>query len=100
MWGFWDQPHWRPEAAIANGELVFPNKAGIAYQNIYHNVMQTHITIEPERISARADGNLEAIFKFRAHRGEYEMAAFDEDGARINLETEKIAVSEDQVFQF
>jgi endo-1,4-beta-xylanase len=31
MWGFWDQAHWRPDAAIANGDNLQLNKAGEAY---------------------------------------------------------------------
>ena len=38
MWGFWDSAHWRPQAAIAEGEDVTPNKAGEAYIRLIHEV--------------------------------------------------------------
>ena len=31
MWGFWDKAHWRPDAAIINGDNWQINKAGEAY---------------------------------------------------------------------
>jgi endo-1,4-beta-xylanase len=31
MWGFWDQAHWRPDAAIVQGNNFQLNKAGEAY---------------------------------------------------------------------
>jgi len=36
MWGFWDSAHWRPQAAIAEGESVTPNEAGEAYIRLLH----------------------------------------------------------------
>ena len=41
MWGFWDSAHWRPQAAIAEGESVTPNEAGEAYIRLLHEVMLT-----------------------------------------------------------
>ena len=41
MWGFWDSAHWRPQAAIAEGDAVTPNQAGEAYIRLLHEVMQT-----------------------------------------------------------
>ena len=38
MWGFWDSAHWRPQAAIAEGEDVTPNEAGEAYIRLIHEV--------------------------------------------------------------
>ena len=31
MWGFWDQAHWKPEAALVNGDNFVVNRAGAAY---------------------------------------------------------------------
>ena len=31
MWGFWDKAHWKPDAAIVNGDDFVVNKAGEAY---------------------------------------------------------------------
>ena len=39
MWGFWDSAHWRPQAAIAEGDAVTPNQAGQAYIRLMHEVM-------------------------------------------------------------
>ena len=39
MWGFWDSAHWRPQAAIAEGDVVTPNQAGEAYIRLMHEVM-------------------------------------------------------------
>ena len=39
MWGFWDSSHWRPQAAIAEGDAVSPNQAGEAYIRLLHEVM-------------------------------------------------------------
>ena len=38
MWGFWDSAHWRPQAAIAEGDNVTPNEAGEAYIRLMHKV--------------------------------------------------------------
>ena len=40
MWGFWDQEHWRPNAAIANGDDVTPNAAGAAYIKLFHETLR------------------------------------------------------------
>lgn len=78
MWGYWDQEHWRPEAAIATSPAVVPNKAGQAYQNIYHNFFRTNMVVENE---AKTDDALE--FNFRAFRGEYELSIIDENGGVV-----------------
>ena len=31
MWGFWDKAHWKPNAAIVNGDDFVINKAGETY---------------------------------------------------------------------
>ena len=35
MWGFWDKAHWKPDAAIVNGDDFIVNKAGEAYIRYY-----------------------------------------------------------------
>ena len=77
MWGFWDGRHWRPAAAIANGPDVTPNAAGLAYMNLYHNTLQTHIA--SDFIETRQDFD----FNFRAFRGDYEVKLVDEFGRSI-----------------
>ena len=39
MWGFWDSAHWRPQAAITQGDDVTPNEAGEAYMRLMHEVI-------------------------------------------------------------
>jgi endo-1,4-beta-xylanase len=43
MWGFWDQAHWRPNAAIVNGDNLVPNAAGAAYIKLYHETFRFNI---------------------------------------------------------
>ena len=31
MWGFWNKAHWKPDAAIVDGDDLVPNLAGEAY---------------------------------------------------------------------
>ena len=31
MWGFWDKAHWKPDAALVNGDDFVVNKAGETY---------------------------------------------------------------------
>jgi hypothetical protein len=40
MWGFWDKSHWRPNAAIVNGDNLVPNAAGAAYIKLYHETFR------------------------------------------------------------
>ena len=40
MWGFWDREHWCPNAAIANGDNVTPNVAGLAYMNLFQETFR------------------------------------------------------------
>ena len=75
MWGFWEQAHWRPEAAIAYGPAVIPNKAGDAYRNIYYNTFRTNI--EVENVAKSGD---ELEFNFRAFKGVYDFNLVDAQG--------------------
>jgi endo-1,4-beta-xylanase len=40
MWGFWDKAHWRPNAAIVNGDNFELNAAGAAYIKLYHETFR------------------------------------------------------------
>jgi len=40
MWGFWDKAHWRPNAAIVNGDNLTPNAAGAAYIKLFHETLR------------------------------------------------------------
>jgi hypothetical protein len=44
MWGFWDKAHWRPNAAIVNGDNLTPNAAGAAYIKLFHETLRFFIT--------------------------------------------------------
>ena len=47
MWGFWDQAHWRPQAAIVNGDQLTPNSAGEAYLRLMHQVQSSSLSPPP-----------------------------------------------------
>jgi hypothetical protein len=40
MWGFWDKAHWRPTAAIVNGDNLTPNAAGAAYIKLFQETLR------------------------------------------------------------
>ena len=80
QWGFWDQRHWLPCAAIATGEEVYPNEAGVAYQNIYHEFIRTKIMIEPVSLLKE-----KVAFEFRGFKGTYEVALVDESGNDVRI---------------
>ncbi|KAK6194979.1 hypothetical protein SNE40_000501 [Patella caerulea] len=42
FWGFWDQRHWRPQAALANGNNVTPNEAGKRVQQLLKHTWRTN----------------------------------------------------------
>ncbi|ESO98724.1 hypothetical protein LOTGIDRAFT_114181 [Lottia gigantea] len=44
FWGFWDGRHWRPSAALANGDHVTPNAAGRKVQNLLQKAWRTNET--------------------------------------------------------
>ena len=91
MWGFWDQSHWRPSAAIATGDDCHANEAGIAYQNIYNEFFRTKLFLEPD--SASSSSSLD--FSFRGYRGEYQVALVDESGRDVKVLDQVLVVEED-----
>ncbi|XP_050414644.1 anti-sigma-I factor RsgI6-like [Patella vulgata] len=42
FWGFWDGRHWRPQAALANGNNVTPNAAGRKVQELLKRTWRTN----------------------------------------------------------
>ena len=84
MWGFSDLAHWKPHAAICNGESVTPNDAGNAYMNLYHNTFQTHVNVKPE-----LNGD-QLVTKFRAFKGDFDVTIVDSDSGEILQKFEKI----------
>ena len=91
MWGFWDQTHWRPSAAIATGDDCHANEAGVAYQNIYNEFFRTKLLLDGK--AAAAGDSLE--FSFRGHRGEYEVALVDEAGNDVMVFGQTLMIEED-----
>ena len=95
QWGFWDQQHWQPCAAIATGDDVHPNEAGIAYQNIYHEFIRTKLVLEPVRIQGG-----EAVFEFRGFQGTYDVALVDgETGEDLRSVNSGMEVEQDAEFR-
>ena len=81
QWGFWDQLHWQPCSAIATGDDVHPNEAGVAYLNIYHEFVRTNTIVKPTGTSR---GN-ELQFQFRGFKGTYSIMLVDENGNDIRM---------------
>ncbi|XP_059087514.1 anti-sigma-I factor RsgI6-like [Tigriopus californicus] len=94
MWGFWDQAHWRPDAAIAYGDDVTPNEAGYAYMDLYQNSYRTNDAFSA---SMRTANELE--FNFRGFRGEYELSLVNEHGRSVHKFDETFTIEEDVEIQ-
>ena len=89
MWGFWDQAHWRPTAAIATGDDCHPNAAGIAYEQIYHGFFRTKLFLEPAAITGDT-----LNFSFRGYKGEYEVALIDEYGNDVKVLDQTLVIED------
>ena len=96
QWGFWDQNHWLPCAAIATGDEVYPNEAGAAYLNIYHEFIRTKMMIEPA--SLLLEGN--AVFEFRGFQGTYEVALVDESGKDVRILSSEMEFDDNAVLVY
>ena len=94
QWGFWDQQHWQPCAAIATGDDVHPNEAGLAYQNIYHEFIRTKTILDPVEVQ---EGGV-ALFELRGFKGTYEVALVDEAGVDLRIVQPALEVVEDSEF--
>lgn len=90
QWGFWDQLHWQPCSAIATGDDVHPNEAGVAYLNIYNEFVRTNTILEPTRKSH----SRELLFKFRGFKGTYNIMLVDENNNDIRLLSEQTEVED------
>lgn len=88
--------HSQPCAAIATGDDVHPNEAGIAYQNIYNEFVRTNALLEPTRNSHIH----ELVFEFRGFKGTYNMMLVDENGKDIRLLSGQTEVEDDAHFSF
>ena len=112
MWGFWDKAHWKPDAAIVNGDDFILNKAGEAYiryyiilgiigiislyvlsfqSNYYTNIHSAayfrlfHETFRTNEILDPIHNADVLTFKFRGFMGEYRVSALLEDGTQQTL---------------
>lgn len=95
QWGFWDQQHWQPCAAIATGDDVHPNEAGVAYQNIFHEFIRTKMILDPVEVQGS-----EALFQFRGFKGTYEVALVDERGFDVRLIHNQMEVEDSSPLDF
>ena len=96
QWGFWDQLHWQPCSAIATGDDVHPNEAGVAYQNIYNEFVRTKLFLN----SVQDGDRQEAIFEFRGFKGSYEIALVDEYNNDIRIISQSEEVADDIDLKF
>ena len=89
QWGFWDQLKGKPCTAITTGDDCHPNEAGVAYQNIYHEVIRTKVILDPLEVRDN-----QAYFRFRAFKGTYEIAFIDEEGNDVKIIGSNIEVDD------
>lgn len=90
MWGFWAEAHGRIEEAISYGPDIVPNKAGEAYQEIYHRSFRTNVEVMNV---GKADDHL--TFKFKAFRGIYDFVLVDDEGQFVKSIRKNYKVDED-----
>jgi len=83
MWGFWDQAHWRPDAAIVNGDDMEPNAAGEAYMRLIHSEWNSGDIL---------DHGGDLVFKKRVFQGDYVIKVLN--GEEI-LGEKEVSVTED-----
>merc|ERR1719186_516481 len=87
MWGFWDKAHWRPGAAIVNGDDLTPNLAGEAYLRLMHEEWRSTEVLHP---SPSRGGQV--VFQDRIFMGDFNIKLLD--GTEV-LKEDHIAVDED-----
>ncbi len=63
IWGFWDVEHWRPDAALWEGEEIVPNAEGLRWMQLVKGEWATNETLHP----TAAD----ETFRTRAFQGLY-----------------------------
>ena len=103
MWGFWNKAHWKPDAAIVDGDDLVPNLAGEAYMRqevwnciilnyddyvgiyfyrLYHEEFRTNEVLTPNYQNDDV-----VVFKFRGFKGTYNISAILEDGTVLPVTT-------------
>ena len=101
MWGFWNKAHWKPDAAIVDGDDLVPNLAGEAYMRqefwnciilnyddyvgiyfyrLYHEEFRTNEVLTPNYQNDDV-----VVFKFRGFKGTYNISAIFEDGTVLPI---------------
>lgn len=63
VWGFWDQQHWRPDAAMWEGDDIMPNAAGQRWMDLVHGEWKTNVVLRPK--------HHDQTFNIRAFQGDY-----------------------------
>jgi len=88
MWGFSDQAHWKPEAAIVNGADLEPNAAGDAYLRLIHSEWNSGDFL---------DQTEPLTFKKRVFKGDYSYRIVSPMGV---LDEQQISIDEDTVINW
>ncbi|XP_019627089.1 PREDICTED: uncharacterized protein LOC109471978 [Branchiostoma belcheri] len=68
LWGFWDQSHWKPDAAIVNGDNFQINEAGRRWQRLVFNDWRTNLSLTDGIVTSHGKE-----FIFRGFHGNYEV---------------------------
>ena len=99
MWGFWNKAHWKPDAAIVDGDDLVPNLAGEAYMRqefwnciilnyddyvpyfyrLYHEEFRTNEVLSP------IINGKDLVFEFRGFQGTYNISVILEDGTVLPI---------------
>eukprot|EP00058_Branchiostoma_floridae_P015725 XP_002601213.1 hypothetical protein BRAFLDRAFT_81989 [Branchiostoma floridae] len=68
IWGFWDQAHWRPNAALVNGDHFSINEAGRRWQRLVFSDWRTNLSLTDGIVTPEGKE-----FIFRGFHGNYEV---------------------------
>ncbi|XP_035667840.1 endo-1,4-beta-xylanase 1-like [Branchiostoma floridae] len=68
IWGFWDQAHWRPDAALVNGDNFQLNEAGRRWQRLVFHDWRTNLSLTDGIVTPEGKE-----FIFRGFHGNYEV---------------------------
>ncbi|CAH1253918.1 Hypp1271 [Branchiostoma lanceolatum] len=68
LWGFWDQSHWKPDAALVNGDNFQINEAGRRWQRLVFNDWRTNLSLTDGIVTPEGKE-----FIFRGFHGNFEV---------------------------
>ncbi|XP_035665880.1 endo-1,4-beta-xylanase 1-like [Branchiostoma floridae] len=68
LWGFWDQSHWKPDAALVNGDSFQINEAGRRWQRLVFHDWRTNLSLTDGIVTPEGKE-----FIFRGFHGNYEV---------------------------